>query len=269
MSPERRRMIAARRRKRRRQRRMMLCTMFLLLVLVIGGGVFGVMKAKNTKAREELLQQAITAIDQGSYEDAIADLDEVVGKSKRIGTIEESALLYRGEAEYRNGDYEAALHTYNLLLGKDGKNKEYQTGAALCLIETGAYDQALEYHVVDGQVYNRMAVDEIKAGKYDDAINTVDMGRAALTVAAGDSAGSAGASAGAAGGETQPDSQVAGLSMAATTAKELDYNEAVAYEYKLEFVKALELFEAYISNYGDDENVQREIAFLKTRVVIQ
>ena len=47
--------------------------------------------------------------------------------------------------------------------------------------------------------------------------------------------------------------------------QELKFNEAVCYEYLGDFSKSLELFRAYAAEYGTDERVAHEIAFLETR----
>jgi hypothetical protein len=47
--------------------------------------------------------------------------------------------------------------------------------------------------------------------------------------------------------------------------QELKFNEAVCYEYLGDFSKPLELFRAYAAEYGTDEQVVHEIAFLETR----
>lgn len=216
---------------------MILCGFLLLIVLLIGGIGFGIVNYRNHKAKEALIESGVTAIGQESYEEAIRYFDQAVEKSGgRIGKLETNALLFRAEAEYRQGDYAAALHTYELLLEKDSENTEYQKGAALCLMETGDYVKALGLNVLNGQVYNRMAVEQIAAGQYDEALSSIEQGRIC-----------------------QDD----------TITRELDYNEAVAWEYKSDFAKALRLFEAYAEKYGADETILREITFLKTRVTDQ
>ena len=47
--------------------------------------------------------------------------------------------------------------------------------------------------------------------------------------------------------------------------QELKFNEAVCYEFLGEFSKALELFRAYAAEFGSDDRVAHEIAFLETR----
>lgn len=46
---------------------------------------------------------------------------------------------------------------------------------------------------------------------------------------------------------------------------ELLYNQAVVYEKKQDFAKALELLLQYSAEFGTNPEVEREIAFLRTR----
>ena len=84
--------------------------------------------------------------------------------------------------------------------------------------------------MIDGYVYNLKAVEQINAGEYDAALELIRQG-----LEAGDSV------------------------------QDLSYNQAVAWENKGDFAKALELFEAYAAQYGTDENVERELTFLRSR----
>ena len=47
--------------------------------------------------------------------------------------------------------------------------------------------------------------------------------------------------------------------------EELTYNQAVAWEYKGDYKKALEILESYDQKYTAEGNAARELAFLKTR----
>ncbi len=102
----------------------------------------------------------------------------------------------------------------------------------LCLVETGDYAAALDLEVLQGPVYNRMAKEQIEAGDYERALEYIELGKTFAEESAG---------------------------------RELAFNEAAAWEYKHDYAKALQLFEAYVENYGADETAEREIAFLKTR----
>ncbi len=222
----------ARKKKRRRQMKMLIGICMALIVILVGAAVYGVLRFQREKKRQELLTEGILLLDAGSYDEAILRLDNALkwSSGKKVGEFELSVLLYRAEAEYRLKDYDAALNTYELLLEEDQENSEYKKGAARCLVEKKDYDGALAYGVIDGYVYNLKAVEQINAGEYDAALELIRQG-----LEAGDSA------------------------------QDLSYNQAVAWENKGDFAKALELFEAYAAQYGTDENVERELTFLRSR----
>ena len=50
------------------------------------------------------------------------------------------------------------------------------------------------------------------------------------------------------------------------TLKSLMFSRGSCYEYKSDYNKALEAFNAYIEKYGEDESVSHEVAFLKARI---
>lgn len=223
----------ARKKKKRRQQKMMFGIMSLVVLMVIGGIVYGVMGYQRNKKKQELLAEGINLLEEGNFDEAIGRLDEALQWSKgKIGEFETNVLLYRADAEYRLEDYSAALNTYNLLQKNDEDNAQYKKGAAQCMVKMGDYDSALELGVIDGYIYNLRALEQIAAEEYDAALEWIARGKAA-------------------GGDAMQD---------------LSYNEAVIWENKGDYAKALELFEAYREKYGSDENVEREITFLKSRL---
>ena len=88
--------------------------------------------------------------------------------------------------------------------------------------------------MIQGQVYSRIAKDQINAGNYDDALSTIETG---FSEAGADEVGR----------------------------EELTYNQAVAWEYKGDYKKALEILESYDQKYTAEGNAARELALLKTR----
>lgn len=188
---------------------------------------------KRGKDQKALRAEAMVSMESGDYNAAIEKFDQALELSgKKVGKFEIDVLQQRAEAEYRLGDYTAALHTWQLLLEKDGEKDAYKEGAALCLMETGNYEEALKQGVLESRIYNKMVLDQINSGNYDQALELIARGMQSQ-----DTSGKA----------------------------DLAYNEAVVYENKGDFARALELFEAYAAQYGSDENVEREITFLKTR----
>lgn len=212
---------------------MILAALVLFIIVAAAAGVFGVRSLKRNKAQKTLRAEAMTSMESGDYGAAIEKFDQALELSgKKVGKFEIDVLQQRAEAEYRLGDYTAALHTWQLLLDEDGEKDAYKEGAVLCLMETGGYEEALQLGVLESRIYNKMALDQINRGEYDQALETIAKG-----LQSEDTSGRA----------------------------DLEYNQAVAYENKGDFAKALELFEAYTAQYGADSNVEREITFLKTR----
>ncbi|NBH73611.1 hypothetical protein D3Z51_16690 [Clostridiaceae bacterium] len=221
----------ARKKRRRRQRKLLLGAFCLLVLCLVGGAVFAVARHKREKQKQEFLEAGIGLLEEGKFEEAIAQLDDALQWSKEeVGEFETTVLLYRADAEFRLPDYSAAQDTYEILLKADPENADYKKGAALCLVEKGDYDAALAYGVMDGYIYNLKAVEQIRAEEYDAALELIEKGKAA--------------------GDSQQD---------------LAFNEAVAWENKGDFAKALELFEAYAAQYGADDTVGRELEFLRSR----
>lgn len=225
---------ASERRKRRQRQKLTAAAGLLCLVLLSGGAIFGIFRWRQSSERRELAEQAVAMMDAGSYEEAISVFDQALeGAGKRIGGFEKDVLLNRAEAEYRHGDFEAAANTYELILSQDENNEAALKGQVLCMIEKGQFEEALKQGLLESQVYNRMAVKAIEEGRFQEAMDFISQGRGVSDTSA---------------------------------ARALDFNEAVIWEKQGDFKKALELFEAYLAKYGSDEEAEREVAFLKSRL---
>ncbi len=229
----------ARKRKWRRQRRMLFGGVFLLVLLFAGVGIYKTVRHRQIeKEKQGFLEEGILAMDGGNYEEAIVKLDSALQWSKEtVGAFEKDVLMNRAEAEYRLQDYDAAMHTYELLRENDKENEDYKMGVAACLLAKGDIEGALALGVADGYAYNCMAVKQMEAKEYDLALETIEKG---LACGSGEAL------------------------------RLLSYNQAVAWENKGYFGKALELYEAYEAQYGSQagpelESAKREIQFLKTR----
>lgn len=225
----------ARRRRRRRQRRMVIGGLVLLLVLIAAGIFFGVSSYKKGKAQENLLKEGVASLESGNYGEAIGKFNEILDGSKgKVGSFEAEVLTYRGEAEYKQKDYNAALKTFELLEKEDGGKERYKRMICYSQLELGNYGEALALGYADALAYSRLALRDIENKEYDAALENVQKGIAACEA-------------------DDPARQ------------ELLYSQAVIYEQKGDFAKALELFEAYLEAYGPDEKAEREATFLKTR----
>ncbi len=234
----------------------------------------------GSKEKYELRETAIQQIEAGDYEGAIASLDDALAHSDGgVGEFELDVLKYRAEAEYRAGDYAAAADTYDVLRQVDGEKQEYisrlcgmyilaedtdraleyyqklyemdadgpDTAAALAAVgslleKEGRPDDALELFqtalndgVRNGVVLNRLALQAMEEERYDDALVYIEDG----------------------------------LTLGDEGRGSLLLNQAVIYEQRLDFEKAQEILETYVREFGSTEEVDTELAFLRSRTAAE
>lgn len=240
------------------------------VLLTACGGVTEEMSA----AREA----AIASMNSGDYESAVAQFNSLVEEADSVTEFELDVLKYRAEAEFQLGDYEAAAYTYDILNQLDEKKAEYCYFGAMSLAKSGDPDGARNlldssreldkdgkkagfpeavtaladamaesddlpgakalYHELisvgqgSTEIYNRLMLLAMDEGDYEEALKMSAKGQILTD----------------------------GIAI-----KELKFNEAVCREYLGEFENALELFRSYAAEYGSDERVEHEIAFLETR----
>jgi tetratricopeptide (TPR) repeat protein len=213
---------------------MMRLVLLVGLFVVLIAAIIGVRSHIKTTKMNAYRESGITAMADSRYEDAIENFDQALDLAgSKIDKTQIDILERRAEAEYNLKDYAASLDSWKILMETDSTNDEYKKNAVLCMMETGQYEEALQIGLMQSRIYNKMAVEKIKAGDYEGAITIIDQGLAVDD-------GSAGA--------------------------DLLYNKAVAHESRGNYEEALQLFREYVSRYGTDENVQKEITFLETRV---
>lgn len=231
-----------------------------------------------TEEMMEARESAIVMMENGDYEGAVATFNNLVEHAKKVTEFELDILKYRAEAEFMLEDYPAAVHTYQTLMNVDKERPEYCYFSAMALAGNAQLDEA-EAMLAQGKELDKKqeAVGYYEAmialadgyetdGNVDEASriyqeliglgcgNTSIYNRLMLiTMNKGDYEG---ALTWAAKGMILEDD----LAM-----QELKFNEAVCYEYLSEYAKALELFRAYVAEYGSDARAEHEIAFLETR----
>lgn len=87
----------------------------------------------------------IEKLDAGDYSGAVMEFDAAIQASTgKVGAFEIDVLKYRAEAEYMLKDYQAAAHTYDVLLQVDQKEPEYLYLDAAMKALGGDTDGALE-----------------------------------------------------------------------------------------------------------------------------
>lgn len=244
----------------------------LLTVFILITGCSGASKEKYA-----FRTTGIEQLNAGDYDAAIQSFDQALEKSRKlVGDFEVDVLKYRAEAEAGAADYEAAAHTYEVLCQVDEERTEYlyrmsmlhgKTGkltealdeykkayekksdepeAKQALLIVGQaltdaerfeeakelYTQAMNGGAESGELYNRMGICELDAGNYDQALEYFEKGM------------------------LMGDKNCRG---------ELLYHQALVYEKKLDFASALGYLETYAAEFGTTPEIEKEIAFLRTR----
>lgn len=83
-------------------------------------------EGEGKQDRYALRLSGIERLELGDYGGAVEDFDAAIqAHGGKIGEFEIDVLKYRAEAEYMLGDYQAAAHTYDVLLEIDGEEVEY------------------------------------------------------------------------------------------------------------------------------------------------
>lgn len=249
----------------------------LVLTAALSGG------CGRSKEETELRKTAIEQMDAGNFEEAISTFDLALKEADgKVGEMELDILKYRGEAEYKFGDYDAAAHTWDVLLQVDKEQPEYLYARSMAYSGAGKVSEALADYEKASEMEKKM--NRNVAGKSDALIA---VGKACMAAGDSDQAsalyenalkdGSIGDSAEvyntlamARMEDGMYEEALSFLEAGIRTGEEavmpdLLFNQGVAYEYLSDFKRALEIFEQYELAYGPSEEAQKEIAFLKTR----
>ena len=236
-----------------------------------------------SQERQAAREKGITLLDAGDHEGAVREFEAALADTDKVSEFEIDVLKYRAQAEYLLEDHTAALHTYSILKQIDGERAEYSYLSAICAAENGDTEEALleleagraldeKHHSGETkssgyreavlalgnafrkagavekaqetykellnspyestEIYNCLALLSMEQGQYEAALEYIGRGRKLSDE---------------------------------VSAKELAFNEAVCMEYMGRFHEALSLFEGYAEQYGSDERVEHEIAFLNSR----
>ncbi|GHU62038.1 hypothetical protein FACS189418_2720 [Clostridia bacterium] len=199
----------------------------------------------ESSKKMEIRKQGITYLENKEYAKAIEYFSQALEESPNVvGRFEIDVLKYKAEAEFKMQDYASAAETYHILCQVDPKQKNFQYCREFALgreeEKQKRYEQALSYYESalevkpeDSAVYNRMGLCKLKMEAYADSLALFQKGIALKQEA---------------------------------ILPELYYNEAICYEYLGEFATALDKFILYQETYGTDEDLEREMTFLRSRL---
>lgn len=187
---------------------------------------------ENQKTSYDMYLNIYNALSQyGAEEDGKLYLQEAL----KLDLGKKEDYFSKGKIYYFLEDYTNAIA--NLLKASDNSESNLYLGKIY--MATGdttqaflTFQQYLEANPDNGEVYNQLGMMRLKDGAYQEALTYFQSG-----LGCGD----------------------------LSAKKSLAFNEAVTYEYLLDFDTAKEKFRAYVAAYPDDTQALKEYEFLKSR----
>ena len=269
-----------------------LVLVFLLCLLSVTGCGDRMTKVKD------LRRAGITAMEEGDYAGAAEQFRHAMayyGTARQEGT-ELDILRYLAEAEIGSGDYTSAAETLRHLMDADSRKNEYLNMLTVCVVRSGGeLEEALALYNEAGENGDRTeahrqalyTLGEALSKSDDPALKEqvlalyqqlIDEGgeNSGLCLRVGkfyfESGDPTWAKEVFRQGQALADQELLaeGLTEEAAaeirkTLRDLRFNEAVCLEYEKDYAGALAVMEEIAGEYGEDEALEHEILFLKSR----
>lgn len=179
--------------------------------------------------------QVYYELKNSGYEESAAD---ILGRALKLSGNSSSDYKYRGIIYYILGDYNKAITEYQKIPEGD-KNSEICIYEGIAFEALGDLDNASEFYTAavekgggDAALFYEIAVCNMNLGHYDDAIYYINRG-----IETGD----------------------------AEYQEKLMYLEIICYEYSHKYGSAAESVVSYIEKFGTSEELEHELAFLRSR----
>ena len=187
----------------------------------ISAAAAGIFAAGILSACANPQKEGTAALEEGNYEEALAQFREAAESSDR----EKSAEGYRGlgMAYYESGEYGKALEAFQEA------------------VDLGTEETVQLYHLMSVCGMQAWTDAEEDEAAYTSVLEYIQTGLALAETGSGGDA---------------PDADMI---------REMKYNEIICYEKLADWENARQKADEYLSEYPDDEAVQKEAEFLKTR----
>lgn len=224
-------------------------------------------------------EAGITALEAGNNSEAIVSFEKALEESKgKVGDFQLDVLKYRAEAEYKLKDYNAVIHTYDILISVDMERAEYFNVRSMAKAALGQWESALEDYNKAAAMGEANDITLAKAALMSTGLACQEAGELEMAMTLYNQAVTDGMVSSALYNtmglckmeEKDYDSALEyfqkGIDLAeADGAAQCKFNQAVTYERKGDFAKALVVMKEYAAQFGSTPEVEKEITFLKTR----
>lgn len=258
-------------------------------------------RTDRSEQQQALKQEGMELQMSGDYDGAIAKYEEALKcADMKVGPAEIDLAYYKASAQYRKGDLTGAIDTYSSIIrlkedvnsylgrgllymaAKDAEHAESDLNKALKETDDPLI-KGIIYHAVNETEKAKECFEKAKSAGNADSIlyladiyeESGDMGYALILLEEYNTSGNANGQGYLRVGSYYFESGEYGKALEAFQTgiargesgvlKNLLREEIACYEKLGDFAGALEKAEAYLSLYPDDETIQKEYEFLKTR----
>ena len=201
--------------------------------------IAGFWQWREYSAKKELRDNALLYFKEQDYSKTIQYLEEALNRHSLLaGSLDHDMTCYLAESYYQLADYEKAEEIYDSLIAADPGESRYYQLKGRCAREAGDYERAMEiykqgWEKTEDSLFLKDICDiYLEQEDYENALAFTEQGIAA-------------------GGENKG---------------EFMYQKVIIYERSQDYEAAYEVVQEYCGLFPDDENAQKEMTFLSTRI---
>ena len=206
------------------------------VVLLLLGGIW---QWREYGRKQELRDDALLYFAEEDYSKTIQYLESALDRHCIFaGGLNHDMTCYLAESYYQLNDYEQAEEIYDKLIASDSDESSYYQLKGRCARDDGDPERAMEIytdgweHTQDSTFLKLICDIYLEQEDYENALAFTEQGIAA-------------------GGETKG---------------EFMYQKVIIYERSLDYDAAYEAVQEYCELFPEDENAQKEMTFLSTRI---
>lgn len=206
------------------------------VVIVVAAGVW---QWREYSKKQELRDDALLYFQEEDYSKTIQYLESALERhSIFAGELNHDMTCYLAESYYQLDNYEEAEAIYDKLIASDSAEPRYYELKGRCARDAGEYERAMEiysegWEKTEDSVFLKLICNiYLEQEDYENALDFTEKGIAA-------------------GGDTKG---------------EFMYQKVIIYERSQKYEEAYEAIQEYCALFPDDEDAQKEMTFLSTRI---
>ena len=206
-----------------------------VIILILAG----IWQWREYSAKQDLRDDALLYFKEEDYSKSIRYLESALNRHALFsGRLNHDMTCYLAESYYQLEDYEEAEDIYDRLIASDADEPRYYQLKGRCARDAGDYERAMDiysqgWEATQDSVFLKSICDiYLEQEDYENALSFAEQGVAA-------------------GGENKG---------------QFMYQKVIIYEQSQEYDAAYEAVKEYCELFPEDEDAQKEMTFLSTRI---